>query len=127
MTPNMTPTQDETTPVAALKHAVRQFRDARHWEPYHSPKNLAMSIAIEAAELMELFQWVDDQEALERAQSGAQRDRVAEELADVMIYCLSMAVALDLDVSAMITRKLKANERKYPVGGARTVDPTRHD
>jgi len=74
-----------------------------------------MSIAIEAAELMEVFQWVDNAEATALAQASPHRDRMADELADVLIYCLTLANALELDVSTSITRKMDANGRKYPV------------
>jgi dCTP diphosphatase len=74
-----------------------------------------MSIAIEAAELMELFQWTDNDEATTLAGAGPHRERLSEELADVLIYCLTLANALDLDVSTIIKHKLEANGRKYPV------------
>ncbi len=106
---------DQDTCVADLKTAIAAFTSARRWEPFFSPKNLAMSIAIEAAELMEVFQWVDNAEATALAQASPHRDRMADELADVLIYCLTLANALELDVSTSITRKMDANGRKYPV------------
>jgi len=106
---------DQQTRVADLKAAIAAFTHARGWEPFFSPKNLAMSIAIEAAELMEVFQWVDNAEARTLAGANPHRDRMADELADVMIYCLTLANALDLDVSTSIARKMEANGRKYPV------------
>ncbi len=109
------PGSDAVTPIGDLKAAIKAFYTARHWQPFFSPKNLAMSISIEAAELMELFQWVDNSDAAALAQAGAPRDRMAEELADVLIYCLTLASAFDLDISTIITRKLEANARKYPV------------
>jgi dCTP diphosphatase len=101
---------DDQTTVAMLREAVASFVDAREWRPFHSPKNLAMSIAIEAAELMERFQWLTDDQAWAAA-AGAE---VAEELADVLIYCLSLSNALDLDVSAAVLAKLQVNEGRYP-------------
>ncbi|NLF74605.1 MAG: nucleotide pyrophosphohydrolase [Chloroflexi bacterium] len=106
---------DQDTCVADLKTAIAAFTSARRWKPFFSPKNLAMSIAIEAAELMEVFQWVDNAEATALAQASPHRDRMADELADVLIYCLTLANALELDVSTSITRKMDANGRKYPV------------
>jgi NTP pyrophosphatase (non-canonical NTP hydrolase) len=104
------------TSIAALQQAVREFRDARDWRQFHSPKNLSMSIAIEAAELMEHFQWLTTIEAAELAQTdSARRQAVAEELADVLIYCLSLADVLECDVAEIIFDKLRKNERKYPV------------
>jgi len=104
-------TTDEQTTVGMLRGAVASFVDARDWHPFHSPKNLAMSIAIEAAELMERFQWLTNEEAWAAATGD---DGVAEELADVLIYCLSLSNALDLDVSSAVLAKLGANEGRYP-------------
>ena len=102
-------TDDETT-VGALRAAVASFVDAREWRPFHSPKNLAMSIALEAAEVMERFQWLTN----EQAWSAAGEPGVAEELADVLIYCLSLSNALDLDISTAVLAKLRVNEGRYP-------------
>ena len=101
--------------VAAIQQAVRDFRDARDWQQFHSPKNLSMSIAIEAAELMEHFQWLTTREAIELGQSNPEaKNAITEELADVLIYCFSLADALDCDVSEIIFSKLARNEQKYP-------------
>jgi NTP pyrophosphatase (non-canonical NTP hydrolase) len=107
------PTDAQTT-VAALRQAVAAFVDARDWRPFHSPKNLSMSIAIEAAELMERFQWLSLDEATAAAREPAERAAIADELADVVIYCLSLSNALDLDVSAAVLDKLQTNESRYP-------------
>jgi dCTP diphosphatase len=108
-------TSDVDTPVAALRQAVAAFVDARDWQPFHTPKNLAMSIAIEAAELMEHFQWLTSQETRAAAEEPAERAAIADELADVLIYCLSLSNALDLDVSSAVLAKLQTNESRYPV------------
>ena len=105
---------DEQTTVGALREAVAAFVDARDWRPFHSPKNLSMSIAIEAAELMERFQWLTTEEAQEAVQDRNERAAVADELADIVIYCLSLSNALDLDVSSAVLGKLKTNEYRYP-------------
>ena len=96
--------------LAAIQAAVGEFRDARDWRQFHSPKNLSMSIAIEAAELMERFQWLTE----EQAWAAAGGSDVAEELADVLIYCLSLSNALDLDVASAVLNKLQVNEGRYP-------------
>ena len=106
---------DVDTTVGALRQAVAAFVDAREWRPFHSPKNLSMSIAIEAAELMERFQWLTTGEARVAAQQPAEQAAVVDELADIVIYCLSLANALDLDVSSALLAKLQANEHRYPV------------
>jgi len=102
--------------LAALQQVVREFRDARNWRQFHSPKNLSMSIAIEAAELMEHFQWLTLDEAASLAQTDpVARQAIAEELADVLIYCLSLADILEYDLAEIITAKLAKNAEKYPV------------
>jgi NTP pyrophosphatase (non-canonical NTP hydrolase) len=90
--------------------AVAKFRDERGWARFHSPENLAKSIMIEGAELLECFQWdgID----------GADWQHIEDELADVMIYCLSFASAMGIDLDAAITRKMRKNAEKYPVDGA---------
>jgi NTP pyrophosphatase (non-canonical NTP hydrolase) len=105
-----------TASLTAIQQAVREFRDARAWRQFHSPKNLSMSIAIEAAELMEHFQWLTPAEAAALPQADlAARQAIAEELADVFIYCFSLADILELDVAEIVFDKLAKNERKYPL------------
>lgn len=105
---------DEETTVGQLRAAVRQFVSARNWEIYHTPKNLAMSIAIEAAEIMEHFQWRTPEASSALVQDEGLRAEVADELADVLIYCLSFANACEIDVSAAIQKKLARNEARFP-------------
>lgn len=100
--------------LAAIQAAVGAFRDARDWRQFHSPKNLSMSIAIEAAELMEHFQWLSPEAATARMQETGARQAAAEELADVLIYCFSLADVLGLDVAEIMAAKLAKNEQKYP-------------
>jgi NTP pyrophosphatase (non-canonical NTP hydrolase) len=107
--------QDESTTIGTVRAAVRDFVEARDWQQYHTPKHLAMSIAIEAAEIMEHFQWFDAEESTERMADEGRRAEVADELADVMIYCLSLANSLDIDASAAIGKKLVRNESRFPV------------
>lgn len=105
---------DAQTTVGALRQAVAAFVDARDWQPFHTPKNLSMSIAIEAAELMERFQWLTPDEAWAAMDDPTQRAALLDEVADVVIYCLSLSNALDLDVSAAVLAKLQTNEFRYP-------------
>jgi NTP pyrophosphatase (non-canonical NTP hydrolase) len=107
---------DTHTTVGALRQAVAAFVDARDWQPFHGVKNLSMSIAIEAAELMERFQWLTTKEAQAAVVDPEERAAVADELADIVIYCLSLSNALDLDVSSAVLGKLRSNEHRYPVG-----------
>lgn len=105
---------DANTTVAELREAMRRFVAERQWERYHDPKNLSMAIAIEAAELMEHFQWLRSEE-LPKAQTDAERHaEVTDEIADVMCFLLSMANALNLDLAAAVEQKLVKNVAKYP-------------
>lgn len=105
---------DATTTVAALKEAVRRFADERAWQPFHNPKNLSMGLAVEAAELMEHFLWVDAEASRQVANDPAQRDAVADELADVLAYVLNFSQTLGIDLSEALARKLAKNAQKYP-------------
>ena len=107
-------TDDSTTTVAALKRLVNQFVDERDWHRFHAPKNLAMSLAIEAAELMEHFQWISTGESRRIGQDAERRAAAGEELADVLCYALAMANELGLDLSTAIRQKIVKNEQKYP-------------
>ena len=95
--------------IKKLEEKIVAFRDERNWKQFHTPKDLAISISLEAAELLEIFQWSGtDLEVPEK------RDKIREELADVMMYCFLMANATGLDIEEIITEKLEANARKYP-------------
>jgi dCTP diphosphatase len=106
---------DRDTTVDALRRAVAGFVDARDWRPFHSPKNLSMSIAIEASELMEHFQWLTAEEAQDAVADPGVRAAVGNELADIVIYCLSLSNVLELDVSSAVLGKLQTNEHRFPV------------
>ncbi len=106
---------DASTSIEDLKRTVARFVQERDWEQFHSPKNIAISIAIEAAELMEVFQWAPEGESLELSQKTEVRAKIDEELADVLIYCLSLANRTGIDVSQVVQRKLARNAVKYPV------------
>jgi NTP pyrophosphatase (non-canonical NTP hydrolase) len=105
---------DATTTVAELRDMIRGFVAARHWEQFHAPKNLSMALAIEAAELMEHFQWIGVELSRDLKQDADKRAAIGEELADVLCYALALANELDLDVSETMRAKMKKNEAKYP-------------
>jgi NTP pyrophosphatase (non-canonical NTP hydrolase) len=107
--------------VEDLIEEVGQFIDERHWSPYHSPKNLSMSISIEAAELMELFQWCDLDEARKLGENGSARERIEEEVADIFIYTLSFARTMGIDLSSAVRSKLAKNRIKYPVESSKVL------
>ena len=105
---------DADTTIETLRQAMRLFVSEREWEKYHTPKNLAMSLAIEAAELMEHFQWLEPAESREIGASPETVAEVADELADVLCYALSLANVLQIDVSSAVLGKLQKNALKYP-------------
>jgi len=103
---------DGTTTVGALRTAVRRFVRERDWERFHLPKDLAIAISIEASELLERFLWRDPAPAA--TLSSEDRSAIAEELADVVIYGVSLADVLEVDLSDAVLAKLKKDEAKYP-------------
>ena len=105
--------RDIETNLQEIKDKVKQFTLSRGWNSHHSPKNLAMSIAIEAAELMEIFQWVSTDNAWQIRESD-EFEHLQEELADVLIYCMSLANQLDIDVALAIEDKICKNACRYP-------------
>jgi dCTP diphosphatase len=112
-----------------LKKKVIEFRDARDWAQYHNPKDLAISLSLEAAELLEIFQWKDPREVEAAKGDPESRRRVKEELGDILIYALNMCHAFGFDPSEVILEKLEINEKKYPVekakGSARKYNVSR--
>jgi NTP pyrophosphatase (non-canonical NTP hydrolase) len=113
-----------TDALPALQRRLAAFAAARDWEQFHSPKNLAMALSVEAGELLEEFQWLTEEQS--RALDPERRERVRLELADVFIYLLRLADRLDIDLVRAADDKLVLNERKYPAdrvrGDARKYD-----
>lgn len=105
---------DNETTITELRRAVQRFVEERDWGQFHNPKDLSVSLCIEAAELLEEFQWLRPEEVATAGRDPQARARVAGELADVLIYCFSLANALDLDVATAVMEKLAANARRYP-------------
>jgi NTP pyrophosphatase (non-canonical NTP hydrolase) len=105
---------DSQTTVARLRELVERFVERRDWHQFHTPKNLAMSLAIEAAELMEHFQWLTPEQSRQIAAEPEKLAAVADELADVCCYMLAMANELELDLSKAVAEKMAKNEAKYP-------------
>lgn len=108
---------DEETTLATMRDAVRAFNGARAWEQFHSPRNLAMAVSCEAAELLELYLWSADQGP--QPPVAARVPRVREEAADVLICLLSLCDAAGIDLAAAVAEKMEKNDAKYPVGKAR--------
>ncbi len=105
---------DVKTTIEQMKEKIRIFAEQRNWQPFHSPKNLAMGIAIEAGELMEHFQWIDEAASRAIKEDPQQMALVREELADVLSYVLNLACVLEVDLSETFFAKMKRNEVKYP-------------
>jgi NTP pyrophosphatase (non-canonical NTP hydrolase) len=106
---------DSTATIGALRKAVARFIRERDWEQFHSPKNLSMAVSVEAAELMELFQWMEVDEARRKSRAPRLRKKIEEEIADIAIYTLSLCHTLGLDMSSCIEKKIAKNRKKYPV------------
>jgi NTP pyrophosphatase (non-canonical NTP hydrolase) len=106
--------RDSNTTVAELIKLVDEFIAERQWEPFHDPKNLSTSIAIEAAELMEHFQWLRSDQLDSIKEDGEKMARIREELADIMAYMLSFASTMGIDLSSALADKMKKNAVKYP-------------
>lgn len=105
---------DANTTLGELRELVRQFVDERDWQPFHSPKNLAMGVAVEAAELMECFLWVDLPGSYDAANDPQKREAIADEMADVFCYLLAMSNVIGLDLGDALRAKMVKNIRKYP-------------
>ena len=90
--------------------AINRFRDERHWRQFHNPKDLAISISLEASELLELFQWKRSEDVV-----GVKTSQLQDELADVLIYAAMLADDLGFDLDEIVMKKLEKNVRKYPV------------
>jgi NTP pyrophosphatase (non-canonical NTP hydrolase) len=102
-----------------VRRAMIAVRDAREWKQFHDPKNLAEGLSLEAAELLEVFQWKTTDEARALTGDAAAQAKVAEEVADCFLYCVLVADAFCLDLIEAAQRKLAANEMKYPLDKSR--------
>jgi dCTP diphosphatase len=109
------PSDDHVT-ISHLKQVMRHFVAERQWAKYHTPRNLAASIAVEAGELLELFQWLTPQEAVRRSRTDAAfRQALGDEMCDVMMYLIGLANVADINLAAAIHAKMDKNRTKYPV------------
>ena len=96
------------TTLTGLRDALRRFADERDWNQFHSPKNLAISVSLEAAELLEHFQWTGDA-------APSAKQEIAHEMADVLLYLVRLADRLDIDLLEAAARKMELNALKYPI------------
>jgi NTP pyrophosphatase (non-canonical NTP hydrolase) len=105
------------TTLDELRDALRAFAAERDWDQFHSPKNLAMALTVEAAELLEVFQWITEEDS--RRLGATAKDAASQEIGDVLLYLIRLGDALDIDPVAAARRKMIANAQKYPVEKAR--------
>jgi dCTP diphosphatase len=111
------PRKGNLDPIQDLRNKLRQFAAERDWDQFHSPKNLAMALSVEAAELLEHFQWLSGAESA--ALAPEKRAKIREELADVLLYLIRLADKLDIDLATAAADKLSFNAKKYPIQKAR--------
>ncbi len=109
------PLTDSRTTTGELKRLIQEFVDERDWGKYHNSKDIAIAINVEAGELLELFEWVRENEIPGLLEDPDKRRRLGEEMADVLILCLNLAAVNGFDVAETVGRKLAMNRAKYPV------------
>lgn len=105
--------------VKAIQLQLQRFADERDWQQFHTPKNLAIALSVEAAELLERFQWLTDEQSHQLESSPADFEAVRQEMADVQIYLLRLADLLGVDLEQAVRDKMRRNAEKYPVELAR--------
>lgn len=101
--------------LEALQRRLREFAAARQWQPYQTPKNLAMAMVVEAAELVEIFQWLTPEESEAIAADPARHQHLGEEIADVLLYLVQIADHSGVDIAEAVEKKLAKNAQKHPV------------
>lgn len=111
------PPEGNQDPIQDLRDKLRQFAAERDWDQFHSPKNLAMALSVEAAELLEHFQWLSDADSA--ALAPEKRAKIGEELADVLLYLIRLADKLDIDLATAAAAKISVNASKYPAQKSR--------
>ena len=105
---------DNKTTIDELKLIVESFVDERDWKQFHNPKNLAMSLAVEVSELMELFQWLSLDQARDVMKAGDIRENAIDEIADILIYTLAFCNRNNIDITDAVKNKMEQNIQKYP-------------
>ena len=106
---------DNICTLQQLKKTIKNFVFERDWIKYHTPRNLAESICIESGELLEIFQWSLTSNDKKDKNKNYQNSNIADELADIFIYCISLSNTLDLDITHIILNKIRKNKRRYPI------------
>ncbi len=111
--------------IRELTEQINKFRDERDWRKFNNHKDVALSLILEAAEILEHFQWKSPEEVLEHVKTH--RDKVGEEIADVAIYLLELASDIDIDLADAVEKKLEKNAIKYPIEKARGKHTNKYD
>lgn len=119
--------KDENTTIKDLKLMIREFVQKRDWQKFHTPRNLAESISIESAELLEIFQWFLKEDSSKIKQDPTRQERIRDELADILIYSLSLSNVMEIDITETIKGKLTKNENRYPVSKFKGINPKDHN
>jgi dCTP diphosphatase len=101
--------------IDELRKRLAEFARERNWDQFHTPKNLSMALSAEAAELLEIFQWLTDEQSREIVNDQKEMALIRQEIADVMIYLLRLADKLNVDIEKAVIEKIKVNEKKYPI------------
>ena len=109
----------ESLTVNELKKLVQTFCEARDWDQFHGPKDLAIGVITEASELLEHFRFLSEEQALEVLNNPEQREEVEDEIADVLFFLLRFCQRFDIDLDKVLTRKIEKTEKKYPVDKSR--------
>jgi NTP pyrophosphatase (non-canonical NTP hydrolase) len=104
--------------LQALQHTLREFAAARHWQPFHTPKNLSTALLVEAAELAEIFQWMTAEQSQAAHLDPVKKAQIGDEVADVLLYLLQLADQCAIDIPGAVAHKLVKNAIKHPVPGA---------
>ena len=100
--------------LTKLKSEINEFARERNWDQFHNPKNLAMALSVEASELIEIFQWLDLEQSVEILRNPEKKEKVKDELADILIYLLRLSEKCDVDLMAAAKNKIVKNRAKYP-------------
>ena len=106
--------------IEYLQAKLREFARDRDWEQYHTPKNISIALSVEAAELLEIFQWMTPDESIAVRNSQSQKQPVEDELGDILNYVLRLADVLDIDLEQAVSNKMEKNALKYPAAGPMT-------
>lgn len=101
--------------LESIQQQLREFAEKRDWQKFHNPKNLAMALSVEAAELVEIFQWLTEAESANVATDTKLKQDAAHELADILLYAIRLADTLKIDLTTAINEKIQINHRNYPI------------